>query len=208
MFLSGLMAKKKLIHNLSFSINKGDTICIKGPSGAGKSTVFQLILRYYKPNGGEIYLNNISYESLNEDMINKYISIVPQEIKIFNGSVLFNITLQQNISHSELNKFNEKYEINRFAKVFPFGYETVLGENGINLSGGQKQLLGFLRALYKNPSLLLLDEATSAMDLHMEKMIFDLLSDIHESIAVIWVNHKEDLPVLFKRNILIIDHQD
>jgi len=200
--------QKKLIHNLSFSINKGDTICIKGPSGAGKSTVFQLILRYYKPNGGEIYLNNISYESLNEDMINKYISIVPQEIKIFNGSVLFNITLQQNISHSELNKFNEKYEINRFAKVFPFGYETVLGENGINLSGGQKQLLGFLRALYKNPSLLLLDEATSAMDLHMEKMIFDLLSDIHESIAVIWVNHKEDLPVLFKRNILIIDHQD
>lgn len=200
--------QKKLIQNLSFSISKGEIIYIKGPSGTGKSTIFQLILGYYKPNMGEIYLNDITYELLNEDMINNHISIVPQEIKIFNGSVLFNITLQQDVPYSQLKKFNDRYMIHRFAKAFPFGYEVVLGENGINLSGGQKQLLGILRALYKNPSMLLLDEATSAMDLYMEGLVFNLLSDIHQSIAVIWVSHKENLPNFVKKSILTIDQNN
>ena len=130
-----------------------------------------------------------------------YVAYVPQDIHIFNGTVWENIALGSNNADfkdleqiqkevQNIIQFCQKYGFSRYFEAFPQGYFTIIGENGINLSGGQKQLLAFARALYKKPQILLLDEITAAMDIKTEHFVIDLLRKLKENLAIVWITHK------------------
>ncbi|MEQ8240314.1 MAG: peptidase domain-containing ABC transporter [Cyclobacteriaceae bacterium] len=180
-----------LLKDLSIKLAKGSITTLLGESGSGKSTILQLLQRFYKPTSGEILINDKNIEGLDLVSLRKKIGVVPQDIKIFNNYLLFNIALSEKeedlagvVSWSEQNGFDQ------FFKKFPQGYMTLLGEEGANLSGGQKQLVGLARALYRNPDVLLIDEGTSAMDKSMEQFILDLIQTRKQSKAILMITHR------------------
>lgn len=186
---------KTLFSNVNFSIKKGEIAFILGDVGSGKTALFQLIQKNYKPSGGHVIVNNTLLDKVNLYSWHKIISNVPQEIKIFNGTVLYNIILDDVLKEGaidRLHSFCELYGFDRYFSKFPQGYMTNLGEEGLNISGGQKQLVGLARAIYSNPQLLLLDEITSSMDESTERFVLDLLTTLKKTMGLIVISHRVD----------------
>lgn len=180
-----------LLKQINLKMKKGEIITLLGESGAGKSTILQLMQRFYQPSEGEIKVDNQLINNLNLDLYRQNIGVVPQDIKIFNNYLLFNIALTDDpeklqgvLAWCQANGFDQ------FFNKFPQGYMTLLGEEGANISGGQKQLVGLARALYRNPQILLIDEGTSAMDRVTEKFILDLLHQIKQEKLIMIVSHR------------------
>ena len=199
--------RSQLLKNVSLNVSKGECIAIAGESGSGKSTLGQIIQKFYPQENGEIIindtydLNTISLESWRSS-----IGVIEQNIHIFNGTVLDNIALGSQDSPENILKFCKDYGFDQFITQFPQGYMTILGEEGINLSGGQKQILALARALYKKPQLLILDEYTSAMDRKAEQFSLTLLNRIKKEIGIIFISHRlHSLPRIADR-IYIIDN--
>ncbi len=202
----GFAGSKQLLKNINFSVEKGKWVALVGESGSGKSTFMQILAGFYPPNTGEFLIktHNNNPQTLQEFGLQNWrnlVAYVPQDIHIFNGTVWENIILgNQNAVLGDLEQiqkeiqniiqFCQKYDFSHYFEGFPQGYFTIIGENGINLSGGQKQLLAFARALYKKPQILLLDEITAAMDIKTEKFVIDLLHQLKENLAIIWITHK------------------
>ncbi len=206
----GFAGSKQLLKNINFSVEKGKWVALIGESGSGKSTFMQILAGFYPPNTGEFLIktNNNNPQTLQEFGLQNWrncVAYVPQDIHIFNGTVWENIALGNsneyfskdvknldNIQNQIQNiiQFCQKYGFSHYFEGFPQGYFTIIGENGINLSGGQKQLLAFARALYKKPQILLLDEITAAMDIKTETFVIDLLQNLKENLAIIWITHK------------------
>ena len=162
-----------------------------GESGAGKSTILQLLQRFYEPVSGIILANDLNIETLDLDDYRKGIGVVPQDIKIFNNYLLFNIALSEDPKELEqVPTWCQEHGFDQFFTKFPQGYMTLLGEEGANISGGQKQLVGLARALYRNPSVLLIDEGTSTMDRKTEQFIIDMIKRIKSDIAILMVTHR------------------
>jgi ATP-binding cassette subfamily B protein len=185
--------RKQILSDVSFSIRKGEMIALKGESGSGKSTLMQLLQKFYQPESGTIEVNGQNLENLNTNEWRKRLGCVPQEVKIFNGHLLYNITLSHDSEKFEkATAFCERVGFTKYFHEFPQGYLTLLGEEGINISGGQKQLVGLARALFSNPQVLLLDEATSAMDKKTEDFVLRLLFALKPEIAVLFVTHRKD----------------
>ncbi|MEX2362632.1 MAG: ABC transporter transmembrane domain-containing protein, partial [Balneolaceae bacterium] len=183
--------RSRLLKGVSLSVKKGEMISILGESGCGKTTILNIIKRFYVEESGKLVVNQ--FQNLNGISVPEWrrcIASVPQEIKIFNTSLIQNICLK------EINTPDEIEEVINFCKEcgleplfesFPQGYATLLGEDGVNISGGQKQLVALVRALYQKPRLLLLDEPTSAMDRETEQTVLDLLTQLKNEMAVIMV---------------------
>lgn len=187
----GFPGRKLIIQNVSFEVRKGELIVLVGESGCGKSTILQLLQRFYYPAKGNIFVNNRPIAELYIPSWRDIIATVPQDVKLFNTTLAENITMGRKIdSITEVHHFCEKYGFDKYFSAFPQGYLTIVGEEGINLSGGQKQLVAMARALFKKPQLLLLDEATAAMDKNTEQFIFSLLKKLSDEIAVIMVTHR------------------
>ncbi|MFN3488613.1 MAG: ATP-binding cassette domain-containing protein [Emticicia sp.] len=144
---------------------------------------------------GETLINEaISLKNIASNVWRSKIGIVPQEIKIFNGTLLDNIVLGNIIEEGEKAiNFCETLRLNQFFETLPQGYLTIVGEEGINLSGGQKQLLALARALYRKPNLLLLDEVTSAMDSKTEQFVLDLLEKLKPNLAILMITHNKNI---------------
>lgn len=124
----------------------------------------------------------------------KLVGVVPQQVKLFNGSLLYNICLNNNVNTQKaVIEFCQKAGFERYFSSFPQGYFTLLGENGVNLSGGQQQLVAWARALFHRPQLLLLDEATAAMDKNTESFILGIVNQIRQNTAIVWITHKASL---------------
>lgn len=183
----------ELFKNLSFNLETGAFICLIGDNGTGKSTVLQLAQKFLEPNTGIILINNLEFNNLNIKSVRKALGVVPQEIKIFNQSLAYNITLEHNIHVDKLSSFCSDIGISRFINSFHRGLDTILGEDGIKVSGGQRQLIGLARALYSNPDILLLDEFTAAMDTSSKKLALNIISSLRNNIGVIAVTHDEEL---------------
>lgn len=185
--------RKALLKEVSISAKRGEIISIFGKSGSGKTTLLRILQRFYTPETGEIVVNNNEkWENLSTIGWRKLITTVPQEIKLFNGTLLENIGLGP-VSEEEINKiiaFCNIYEFSRYFASFPQGYGTLLGENGVAISGGQRQLVGLARALYQNPQLLLLDEPTASMDRKMEAEILRLITRLKKDMLIILVTHR------------------
>lgn len=182
-----------LFEVVNFRLVKNEILCLRGASGKGKSTLLQLILKNYTPESGEILINGHNISKITQSSLRNHISIVNQDIKIFNGTVLHNILLNSSISLEDFFEFvrNNRFEI--FFDSLPNGFLTQIGEQGVKLSGGQRQMIGICRALIKNPSLILLDEATSAMDRDLEKLIVESILKIKDRTMTVWISHREEI---------------
>ncbi|WP_462353945.1 peptidase domain-containing ABC transporter [Alistipes timonensis] len=185
------VGRKKLLDTISMRFERGAISCIVGESGCGKSTLCQILQRFYSPETGTIHLGQTDIEAYSSEQWTQMVSVVPQEVYIYNGTVLDNIcfgAIPKDIN--EVFEFCKHYGLDKFIAELPQGLMTLVGEEGINLSGGQKQLIAFARALYKPSQILLLDEMTAAMDRKTERTICDLLVQLKKEHIIVFVTHR------------------
>ena len=168
--------KGNVITDLSFSVKPGEVIAIVGPSGAGKSTIANLLPRFYDVNKGDIKIDGHSVREVTLDSLREQVGIVPQETMLFNGSVYNNILYGRlDATKEEIEAAAKAANAHDFIMQLTDGYETKLGDRGVNLSGGQRQRIVIARAILKNPRILILDEATSALDTESERVVQEAL---------------------------------
>lgn len=197
---------RRIFDNISIRFAKGMITCIVGESGCGKSTLCQVIERFYVPEEGELILDGQSADSIPLPYWRSIVSYVPQDIFIYNGTVLDNIcfgNIPKDIN--EVVRFCEKYGLDKFISELPAGLGTLVGEEGINLSGGQKQLIAFARALYRPSKILILDEVTSAMDRKTEKHICSVLQSLRDDHIIIFITHRLETARLLGDNIVVME---
>ncbi|MDG0861075.1 ATP-binding cassette domain-containing protein, partial [Pelomonas aquatica] len=160
------------LDGLSLAVQPGETVALVGPSGAGKTTVFQLLLRFYDPQGGTIRLNGVPTRELSLADLRASVGLVPQDSVIFSTTAIENIRYgRPSASDEEVMAAAKAAFADDFIRALPEGYQSFLGERGVRLSGGQRQRISIARAMLKNPPLLLLDEATSALDAESERVV-------------------------------------
>jgi ATP-binding cassette subfamily B protein len=186
--------RKKLFEHISIEVKKSEIVTLFGEVGSGKSTLIQILQKHYFPESGEILFNGEPLSAYSIPQWREYIGIVNQHVKIFNGSAGENICLGNFMEEREkVATFCKEYGFDSFFDNLPQGLDTLLGEDGVNISGGQKQLLAFARALYHRPLLLLLDEPTSAMDTNTEQFVINLLQKYTKQFATLLVTHRQHL---------------
>ncbi len=208
--------KINALKNVSFKINKGESLGIIGPVGSGKSTLLELIVRNYDPQSGKILIDNIDLKDHNRENVREYISYVPQTTLLFSDTIVNNIKFGKNDADiQEIKKYAKISCIDNEIERFSFKYDSVLGERGINLSGGQKQRISLARALIKKPKILLLDDCLSAVDISTEKEITNNLQIETGNITKIIVSQRistikecDKIMVLFNGEILQIGTHD
>lgn len=183
--------RSELFYDVNIEIEKGNFTAIIGESGSGKSTLGQILQRFYNYEKGSIIINeNYELDKIELKSYRNLLGIIPQEITIFSGNVIDNILLGTNDTAENVLDFIQEYGFETYFNQLPQGLMTILGEEGINLSGGQKQIIALARALYKKPQFLILDEATSAMDRNTENFTMTLLQKIKQDCAVLFISHR------------------
>lgn len=186
---------KRVLKEFDCTIRKGEYIGIRGSSGIGKSTLFNLLLGFLKPDGGEIRIDGVLLSAENRKLWHRRIGYVPQGVFILDGTLAENVALGCcDISKEKVKRILRQVRLDKWVDELPLGIDTLLGESGARLSGGQKQRVGIARALYKEADILLLDEATSALDTATEceinEMICGLRND-YRGLTVLSIAHRE-----------------
>lgn len=181
-----------LLNNISLKLKRGKITLLLGESGSGKTTLTEVLQKNYIPDSGKIIINNnIDLKTISIKNWRQHISIVPQHTQVFNGNLLENIILDNEVDEQKLKKIIS-YGFDNFIDSLPQGFTTIIGEEGINLSGGQKQLLGWMRALYHNPRLLILDEPTSSLDKNNKNFIYNLIYQLKSELIIFIISHHSD----------------
>lgn len=182
---------KLILKDFNFEIKNGESIAFIGSTGSGKSTIVNLICKFYNPTSGGIYLDGINYRNIDKTCLYNNLGYVLQQPQLFSISIKENIKFgNANATDEEIFEVCNLLGIDEFISKLPDGIDTVIGETGYNISGGQKQLISFARALIKNPKLLILDEATSSIDTETEKIIQNKMKDILKGKTSIIVAHR------------------
>lgn len=182
-----------VLNDISFEIKRGEKIGIVGLSGAGKSTLFKLLLKEHENYGGEILFDNQPLKDISKKNYFKNVAVVLQDTELFNTSLEGNITVTNPAEAHNSRLLIEAVQISHvwdFAVKLPSKLETIIGEKGIKLSGGEKQRVGIARAIFKNPQILLLDEATSHLDIESEKDIQESLGKFFQNVTAIVIAHR------------------
>ena len=165
-----------ILDDVSFSATPGQVVALVGPSGAGKSTVASLLPRFYDVTGGSIVIDGLDIRDVTMESLREQVGIVPQETMLFNGSVYDNILYGRlDATEEEVMAASKAANAHNFITELPNGYDTQLGDRGVNISGGQRQRIAIARAILKNPQILILDEATSALDTESERVVQEAL---------------------------------
>ena len=182
---------KKVIDNISFKALQGKTTALVGPSGCGKSTLIKLVARLYDYDSGEIRIDDTEIKNIATQDLFKHISMVFQDVTLFNGSVMENIRLgKSSASDEEVLEAARLANCDEFVKKLPRGYETEIGENGSNLSGGERQRISIARAFLKDAEIILLDEIAASLDVENEKYIQESLNKLTKNKTVIIISHR------------------
>ena len=196
---------RKILRGVSFTIPHGHKVAVVGPSGAGKSTLARLLFRFYDVDFGSISIDGQNIMHVTQSSLRKNIGIVPQD------TVLFNHTIEHNIRYANLNASKEEIEqaakhanIHDFIISLPDGYDTVVGERGLKLSGGEKQRIAIARVILKNPRILVFDEATSSLDSHSEQLILESLKQVAEKHTTLVIAHRLST-IIDADNIIVLD---
>ena len=180
-----------VLNNVTIVIPSKSRTAIVGSSGSGKTTMFNLLLRFYEPCKGRIYIDNTEISEIKEEELHKHISIVRQEPVLFTVSIKENLLLaNENASQQEIESACKKAYIHEFIESLPNKYDSVIGENGVNLSGGQKQRIAIARALLKKSRIILFDEATSSLDNKSQFYIKKAIDTIAEDCTVVLIAHR------------------
>jgi ATP-binding cassette subfamily B protein len=180
-----------ILKNLSFVVNPGHKVAIVGPTGAGKSTISKLLFRFYDPSSGAILIDNQNIKNVTQSSLRSNIGVVPQDTVLFNDTIKYNISYSKpGASIEEINKAAKLSSIDRFIANLEIGYDTIVGERGLKLSGGEKQRVAIARALLKNPKIFIFDEATSALDSKTEKSIEKSLKKLSNKNTTLVIAHR------------------
>ena len=190
-------AEEKIFNQLSLKIKKGEKIAIVGMSGSGKSTLFNLLLRFYDVTSGHISIDNQDIQAISAESLYNLMTIVQQDVYIFDDTLRANITLNQTFTDEEIKQAAQQSGLESYVLENESGLQTLCGENGSNLSGGQKQRLSIARALIRKTPILLLDEATSSLDNRVTTEIENSILDIQDLTALV-VTHKLNENILKK----------
>lgn len=183
--------KFKALDSVNLKINSGCVTALVGPSGGGKTTVARMIYRHYDPQSGEVLLDGKDLKNYDLTGFRKFISIVPQEVEIFNSSVKDNISYaNKEASLEEIRAAAKIANAEEFINQLPEAYDTLVGERGIKFSGGQRQRVGIARAILANPRILIFDEATSNLDSYSEKLIQEAIERISKGRTMIIIAHR------------------
>lgn len=184
--------RSRLLNRVSFSLQKGSVTCLLGESGSGKTTLTEILQKNYLPEKGELIINRaIRLEDVSLNSWRRLTGIVPQNIQVFNGNVLENIILDRQADELKLREL-ASLGFDKFIHTLPQGFSTLVGEEGINLSGGQKQLLGWMRALYHDPQFLILDEPTSSLDKENKAFIYGLIQKLKSEKIIFVISHNPE----------------
>lgn len=187
----GYLNGQTVLKNLNLHIKPGEKIAFVGATGAGKTTIANLLLRFYEPNEGSIYLDGVNINKYFQRSLRNQIGLVQQDVFLFSDSVRFNIAYgKTNASEEDVLTAAKFAAADDFIKRLPQGYETGIGERGVKLSGGQKQRIAIARAFLKNPPILILDEATSALDTKTEKQIQGALEKLSQNRTTLIIAHR------------------
>ncbi|MFN3851948.1 MAG: ABC transporter ATP-binding protein [Spirosomataceae bacterium] len=214
-----LTAKQKAIENINFEVNKGETVAFVGPSGSGKTTLVKLLVGLYKANEGTIYYNNLPENEINVEELRSQIGFVTQDTQLFSGTIKENLLfVNPKATDAQIMDALDKASCQTLLKRAENGLDTVIGEGGIKISGGEKQRLSIARALLRNPRIFVFDEATSALDSITEEEISNTVKAVTASGEYITVMiahrlstimHADRIYVLEKGNIIEVGkHQD
>jgi len=182
---------RKILKGLSFVVNPGHKVAIVGPTGAGKSTISKLIFRFYDPSSGNIFIDDQCLRDVTQSSLRSNIGVVPQDTVMFNDTIKYNISYSKpGSSMTEIENVAKLSSIDKFIADLELGYETVVGERGLKLSGGEKQRVAIARALLKNPKIFIFDEATSALDTKTEKLIEKSLKKLSNKNTTLVIAHR------------------
>lgn len=182
---------RKIIDNISFEIPAGKTAAFVGATGSGKSTLSKLLFRFYDPTDGRILIDDQDIKLVTQKSLRKALGMVPQDSVLFNDSLLYNITYGYPAAlQSEIEASLKQAELDKFISILPNGLNTVVGERGLKLSGGEKQRIAIARVLLKDPKIFIFDEASSALDVNTEKLIQRNLREISHGKTTIVIAHR------------------
>ncbi|HEX6442388.1 MAG TPA: ABC transporter ATP-binding protein/permease [Stellaceae bacterium] len=192
--------------DVDFEIPPGTSLAIVGPSGAGKSTIARLLFRFYDVEGGAIDIDGQDIRDVSQDSLRRAIGVVPQDTVLFNDTIFYNIAYgRPGASHAEIEEAARLAHIHDFVAGLPDGYETMVGERGLKLSGGEKQRVAIARVILKAPKILVFDEATSALDTRTEREIQASLAEVAAGHTTLVIAHRLST-VVDVDQILVLDH--
>jgi ABC-type transport system involved in Fe-S cluster assembly fused permease/ATPase subunit len=197
---------RTVLKGISFTVPAGKTIAVVGPSGAGKSTISRILYRFYDIKSGSVTIDGQDIRDVTQASLRSVIGIVPQDTVLFNDTVRYNIAYGRiSANEAEVKEAARHAQIDKFIRELPLGYEAMVGERGLKLSGGEKQRVAIARTILKNPPILLLDEATSALDTHTEREIQSALNEISRNRTTLVIAHRLST-VVDADEILVLDH--
>jgi len=183
--------KRVILKGISFKVPNGKKVAIVGPTGAGKSTISRLLFRFYDPTEGKININNENLQNVDQESLRQKIGVVPQDTVLFNDTIYYNIAYGNPLaSREDIINAAKVADIHTFIESIPDQYDTLVGERGLKLSGGEKQRVAIARTILKNPSIFFFDEATSALDSSTEKEIQKNLEKISKGKTTLVIAHR------------------
>lgn len=197
---------RQILHDVSFTIPAGQTVAVVGASGAGKSTIGRLLFRFYDVTGGAIEIDGQDIRSVRQDSLRHAIGVVPQDTVLFNNTIRYNIAYgDPDADPSRIEEVIRLAHLEQFIARLPDGLDTVVGERGLKVSGGEKQRIAIARVLLKNPPILLFDEATSSLDSHAEQAITEALNAVSASRSTLVIAHRLST-IRNAHQIVVLDH--
>ena len=204
----GYRSDREILHGVSFAAAAGKKVALVGPTGAGKSTISRLLFRFYDVTGGRVLIDGHDVRELTQDSLRAAIGVVPQDTVLFNDTIRYNIAYGRvGASQTEIERAARLAQVHEFVLRLPDGYDTIVGERGLKLSGGEKQRVAIARTILKDPRILILDEATSALDTRTEQDIEAALRNVSANRTTLVIAHRLSTVVDADEILVLVDGQ-